>query len=182
MRNHDLIAAVRSRCDMDHWSDPFRSFVDRDFEVTRTLNIKNVEITKFEIVKWSELSDQVLIGTIDRTPFRGFEDRDLESRYASSPDSQNAKSRKCLMHKAVVTALGHISERWRKELEKPSSFSGITTGNVMTLAHTNVEQSKAKMLKWMQDPLESIQRCRWIWTWSEGYCCTSQLINQLRFS
>jgi hypothetical protein len=41
--------------------------------------------------------------------------------------SRNAKSRKRLMHKAVVTALGHISERWRKELEKPSSFSGIAT-------------------------------------------------------
>jgi hypothetical protein len=31
------------------------------------------------------------------------------------------------MHKAVVTALGHISERWRKEIEQPSSFSGIAT-------------------------------------------------------
>jgi hypothetical protein len=43
------------------------------------------------------------------------------------------------MHKAVVIALGHISERWRKELEQPSSFSGITTGNVETHGHTNVE-------------------------------------------
>jgi hypothetical protein len=34
------------------------------------------------------------------------------------------------MHKAVVTALGHISERWRKELEQPSPVSGIATGNV----------------------------------------------------
>jgi hypothetical protein len=38
------------------------------------------------------------------------------------------------MHKAVVTALGHISERWRKELEISSiSFSGIETWNVETL-------------------------------------------------
>jgi hypothetical protein len=81
----------------------------------------------------------VLIGTVDPTPFRGFGDRDLESRDASSPDSRNAKSRKHLMHKAVVTALGHISERWRKELEQPSSFSGIATGNVEMHGHTNVE-------------------------------------------
>ena len=51
------------------------------------------------------------------------------------------------MHKAVVTTLGHISERWRKELEKPSSFSRIVTGNVETHGHTNVELSKAEMLK-----------------------------------
>jgi hypothetical protein len=83
---------------------PFQSFADRDFEVTRTLNIKNVEIVKCEIAKRSESSDHVLIGTIDSTPFRGFGDRDLESRDASSPDSRNAKSQKCLMHKAVVTS------------------------------------------------------------------------------
>ena len=51
------------------------------------------------------------------------------------------------MHKAVVTALGHISERWRKELEQPSSFSGIATGNVETHGHTNVELPNAKMTK-----------------------------------
>jgi hypothetical protein len=43
------------------------------------------------------------------------------------------------MHKTVVSALGHISERWRKELAQPSSFSGIATGNVETHGHTNVE-------------------------------------------
>jgi hypothetical protein len=48
------------------------------------------------------------------------------------------------MHKAVVTALGHINERWRKELEKPSSFSGIVTGNVETHDHTNAECRKPK--------------------------------------
>jgi hypothetical protein len=41
--------------------------------------------------------------------------------------SRNAKSRKCLMHKVVVIALGQIIERWRKELEQPSSYSGIAT-------------------------------------------------------
>jgi hypothetical protein len=45
------------------------------------------------------------------------------------------------MHKAVVTALVHISERWRKELEKPSSFSGITTRNVETHGHTNAKMN-----------------------------------------
>jgi hypothetical protein len=89
----------------------------------------------------------VLIGTVDPTPFRGFGDHKLESRDASSPDSQNAKSQKCLMHKAVVTALGHISERLRKELEQPRSFSGIATGNVETHGHTNVELSKVEMPK-----------------------------------
>jgi hypothetical protein len=89
----------------------------------------------------------VLIGTVDPTPFRGFGDRDLESRDASSPDSRNAKSRKRFMHKAVITTLGHISERWRKELEQPSSFSGIATGNVETHGHTNVELSNAEMPK-----------------------------------
>jgi hypothetical protein len=51
------------------------------------------------------------------------------------------------MHKVVVTALGHISERWRKELEQPSSVSGIATGDVETHGHMNVELSNAKMLK-----------------------------------
>jgi hypothetical protein len=51
------------------------------------------------------------------------------------------------MHKAVVTALGHISERWRKELQQPSSFSGIVTGNVETHGHTNVELSNAEISK-----------------------------------
>jgi hypothetical protein len=61
--------------------------MDRKFEVTRTLNIKNVEIMKCEIAKLSEPSDQVLIGTVDPTPFRGFGDHDLESQDASYPDS-----------------------------------------------------------------------------------------------
>jgi hypothetical protein len=51
------------------------------------------------------------------------------------------------MHKAVVIALGHISERWRKELEQPSSFSGITTGNVETHGHTNVELPNDELSK-----------------------------------
>jgi hypothetical protein len=51
------------------------------------------------------------------------------------------------MHKAVVTAIGHVSERWRKELEQPSSASGIATGNVEMHGHTNVELSNAEMPK-----------------------------------
>ena len=80
-------------------------------------------------------------------PFRGFRDRDLESQDASSPDSRNAKSRKRLLHKAEVTTLGHISERWRKELEQSSSSSRIATGNVETHDHTNDELSKDEMPK-----------------------------------
>jgi hypothetical protein len=53
--------------------------VDQNFEVTRTLNIKNAEIAKCEIAKLSEPSDQVFIGTVDPMQFRGFGDRDLES-------------------------------------------------------------------------------------------------------
>jgi hypothetical protein len=89
----------------------------------------------------------VLIRTVDPTPFRGIRDRDLESRDASSPDSQNTKSQKRLRHKVVVTTLGYISERWRKELEQPSSVSGIATGNVEMHGHMNVELANAEMLK-----------------------------------
>ena len=49
------------------------------------------------------------------------------------------------MHKVVVTALGHISERWRKELEQPSSFSGIVTRNVNMHGHTNAEVPNAEI-------------------------------------
>jgi hypothetical protein len=77
--------------------------------------------------------------TVDPMPFRGIGDYELESRDVSSLDSQNLKSRNRLMHKAVVTVLGHISERWRKDLEKPSSFLGIVIGNVEMHGHTNVE-------------------------------------------
>ena len=51
------------------------------------------------------------------------------------------------MNKAVVTALGHISERWRKELEQPSSVSGIVTGNVEMHGHTNVKLPNVEMPK-----------------------------------
>jgi hypothetical protein len=49
------------------------------------------------------------------------------------------------MHKAMVTTLGHIGERWRKELEQPSSFSGIASGSVKTHGHMNAELPNAKM-------------------------------------
>ena len=71
----------------------------------------------------------------------------MESQDASSPDSQNAKLKKQFMHKVVVTTLGHISKRWRKEVEQPSSVSGIATGNVKMHGHTNVELSNAEMPK-----------------------------------
>jgi hypothetical protein len=46
------------------------------------------------------------------------------------------------MHKTVVTALGHICERWRKYQEKPSYFSGIATRDVETHGHTNAKIPK----------------------------------------
>jgi hypothetical protein len=45
------------------------------------------------------------------------------------------------MHKVMVKSLGHISKRWRKELEKPSFVSGIATGNVEMHGHTNAEMN-----------------------------------------
>jgi hypothetical protein len=49
------------------------------------------------------------------------------------------------MHKAVVTALGHISERWRKELEQEAQFLGIEMGMFETLGHMNAEMPNAKI-------------------------------------
>ena len=51
------------------------------------------------------------------------------------------------MHKVVITTLGHINERWRKELEQPRSFSGIVIGNVETHGHMNVELPNVEMMK-----------------------------------
>ena len=173
MQNCDAIATVRSTCDLDHWYDFFMEFHGLGFGSDKNIHHRNVKIMICKIAKWSEPSDQVLIRTVDPTPFRGIRDRDLESRDASSPDSQNTKSQKRLRHKVVVTTLGYISERWRKELEQPSSVSGIATENVEMHGHMNVELANAEMLKWMQNPMESIQRCRWIWTRSEGNCSTT---------
>jgi hypothetical protein len=47
---------------------PLRSFVDRDFVVTKTLNVKSDEIVMCEILTESEPSDQDVIWTIDLTP------------------------------------------------------------------------------------------------------------------
>jgi hypothetical protein len=52
--------------------------------------------------------------------FQSFRDRDLESRDASQQDCRNAKH---VLAQPVVTAIGHIDGRWRKELVQPSSFS-----------------------------------------------------------
>ena len=46
---------------------PLWSFVDRDFEVTKTLNVKSVEIAMCEISTESEPSDQDVIWTVDPT-------------------------------------------------------------------------------------------------------------------
>jgi hypothetical protein len=91
---------------------PYQSFGDREFKMKRTQYNKNLDFAMCDITIQSWPLKQVHIWTVGSTPCRSFMDRDLESRDASSPDSRNAKSRKRLMHKAVVTALGHISERW----------------------------------------------------------------------
>jgi hypothetical protein len=57
---------------------PLRSFVDRDFEVTKTLNDKSVKIAMCEISTESKPSDQEVIWTVDPTSLRSFVDQDLE--------------------------------------------------------------------------------------------------------
>jgi hypothetical protein len=52
--------------------------VDRDFEVTKTLNIKNVEIVICEIMIQSQPLNQDQIWTVDLTPYRSFTNRDME--------------------------------------------------------------------------------------------------------
>ena len=52
--------------------------MDRDFEVTKTLNVKSVEIVTCEILTESELSDQDVIWINYSTSLRSFVDRDLE--------------------------------------------------------------------------------------------------------
>jgi hypothetical protein len=51
--------------------------VDRDFEVTKTLNVKSVKTAMCEISTESEPSVQDVIWTVDPTSLRSFVDRDL---------------------------------------------------------------------------------------------------------
>jgi hypothetical protein len=51
--------------------------VDWEFEVTKTLNVKSVEIAMCEISTESEPSYQDVIWTVDPTSLRSFKDRDL---------------------------------------------------------------------------------------------------------
>ena len=53
MRIRDLIAAVKLRSDLDRLFSSW-SIGDREFEVTRTLDIKNVEITICDIAIQSQ--------------------------------------------------------------------------------------------------------------------------------
>jgi hypothetical protein len=64
-----------------------------------------------EIAIQSQPLNQALIRTVDPTPFRGIGDHDLEIRDVSYLDSRNAKSQNHLMHKVLVTALGHEKGR-----------------------------------------------------------------------
>jgi hypothetical protein len=66
--------------------------VNRDFEVTKTLDNKNVEIAICDMVIQSQPLNQALIRTVDPMPLRGIGDRDLEGRDATSPDPRNANS------------------------------------------------------------------------------------------
>jgi intracellular sulfur oxidation DsrE/DsrF family protein len=52
--------------------------VDRDFEVKKTLNIKNVEIAICEITIQSQSLNEDHIWTVDLTPYRSFANRDME--------------------------------------------------------------------------------------------------------
>jgi hypothetical protein len=51
--------------------------MDQDFEVTKTQNVKSVEIAMCEISTQSKPSDQDVIWTIDPTSLRSFMDQDL---------------------------------------------------------------------------------------------------------
>jgi hypothetical protein len=51
--------------------------MDRGFEVTKTLNVKSVEIVMCEISTESEPSDQDVIWTVNTTSLRSFVDQDL---------------------------------------------------------------------------------------------------------
>jgi hypothetical protein len=55
-----------------------RDMRNRDLEVTRTLNIRNVEFTICEITTNLQPSDQEVIWTVDLTSSRSFVDQDLE--------------------------------------------------------------------------------------------------------
>jgi hypothetical protein len=101
----------QSTCDVSRWT-PYWSFADRDIKRNRKQGNKNAKIVICDMAIQSQPLNRDQIWTVDHTPYRGIGDRELESPDASSPDSRNAKSRKRLMHKAVVTSLGHISERW----------------------------------------------------------------------
>jgi hypothetical protein len=50
----------------------------------------------------------------------------------------------------VVTASGHIYERWRKELVQPSSISVIATWSVETLHHRNAEMRNCESTLWIR--------------------------------
>jgi hypothetical protein len=64
-----------------------------------------------EIAIQSQPLNEAMIRITDPMPFRGIGDHDLESQDVSSPESRNAKSRKHLMHKVVVTSHGHEKGR-----------------------------------------------------------------------
>jgi hypothetical protein len=51
--------------------------MDWEFEVTKTLNVKSVEIAMCKIPTESEPSDQDMIWTIDPTSLQSFMDLDL---------------------------------------------------------------------------------------------------------
>jgi hypothetical protein len=58
--------------------------MDRDFEVTKTLNIKDVEIVICEIMIQSQSLNQDQIWTVDLTPYRSFMNRDMERQRKQS--------------------------------------------------------------------------------------------------
>ena len=67
MRNRDWIWTVRSRNDLDRWSDLSWSFGDHKFKRQRTQCIKNADFAICEITIESGPSDQEMIWTVDLT-------------------------------------------------------------------------------------------------------------------
>ena len=177
--------------------------MDRDLEVSRTLNIRNAKI-----VKWSEPSDQVLIGIVDPTPFRGIGDRDLVSRDASSLDSRNAKSWCiCIRHikkwyGLLIWLLHGVSwiGIWKWQEHWTSGMSNSRYAKSWRICNHQIKKWYGPLI-WLLYGVSWIGICKWQehWTsgmskswyaksrndlnrqikcWSKGYCSLSQFTPQ----
>jgi hypothetical protein len=81
MRYRDSIAAIESRmrsgplilCMEYRWE-----IGDRDFEMTKSLDLKNPDFAICDIAIQSQPLNQEVIWTVDLTPYRSFVNRDFE--------------------------------------------------------------------------------------------------------